>query len=254
VEPEVRYERRGAVVIITLNRPDRRNALNIATCQQLRRAWTQVESDPDARVAVVTGSGDRAFCAGYDIAEKRSGAPLTLRDFAPRHGTTLSVTKPVIAAVNGAAVAAGMALVEACDLVVAAEGAWFSLPEAKLGLGVAPFVQSLWTLPQRIVMELALTGEPLTARRAYELGFVNRLVPPARLLDEAVTLAAGVAANAPLVVHAGKAMIYRGIEAMGMPAALDAANTLFGPVNRSEDAEEGFRAMAERRPPQWKGR
>jgi enoyl-CoA hydratase/carnithine racemase len=250
----VLYERRGAVVIVTLNRPDRRNALNGATCSQLRRAWTQIETDPEARVAVVTGAGDRAFCAGYDIAEKRAGAPLTLRDFAPRHDTALAVTKPVIAAVNGAAVAAGLALVEACDLVVAAEGTWFSLPEVKLGLGVAPFVQSLWTLPQRILMELALTGEPLTARRAYELGFVNRLVARERLLDEAVTLASGIAANAPLAVHAGKAMIYHGIRAMGMPAALGAAEALFAPVNRSEDAREGFRAMAEGRPAQWKGR
>lgn len=250
---EVLYEKTGSAVVITINRPDRRNALSIATCHALHDAWMRFESDTEASVAIVTGAGDRAFCAGYDIDEKQHGDTVGIGDFAPRLETTAFVSKPVIAAVNGAAVAAGMALVEACDLVVAADTAWFGLPEVKLGIGVAPFVQSLWTLPQHILMELLLTGGPLTAGRAYEVGFVNRLVPLEKLLDESLTLANTIASNAPLVVAASKAMLYQGIEAMGMPAALERANTLFVPVSQSDDAKEGWRARAQGRPPRWTG-
>jgi len=251
---EVLYERRGTAALLTINRPDRRNALSVETCHQLRAAWTRFEADTDALVAIVTGAGDRAFCAGYDIAEKQHGNTAGIADFAPRLETTSYVSKPVIAAVNGAAVAAGMALVEACDLIVAAEDAWFGLPEVKLGIGVAPFVQSLWTLPQHVLMELLLTGEPLTAQRAHQIGFVNRLVPRERLLDESLTLAETIARNAPLVVRASKAMLYQGIEAMGMPVAHRLARELFVPVGQSDDAREGFRARRERRAPRWTGR
>jgi enoyl-CoA hydratase/carnithine racemase len=254
MESEVLYERRDTSVLITINRPERRNALSVETCHQLRAAWTRFEADAEAMVAIVTGAGDRAFCAGYDFAEKQHGNAVGIGDFAPRLETTSYVSKPVIAAVNGAAVAAGMALVESCDLVVAAEDAWFGLPEVKLGIGVAPFVQSLWTLPQHVLMELLLTGEPFTAERAYQVGFVNRLVPRVRLLDESLALAARIAENAPLVVRASKAMIYEGIEKMGMSVALRASRELFVPVNQSEDAREGFRARRERRPPRWTGR
>jgi enoyl-CoA hydratase/carnithine racemase len=251
---EVLYERRGDAALLTINRPERRNALSVETCHQLREAWTRFEADTDALVAIVTGAGDRAFCAGYDIAEKSHGNAVGIADFAPRLETTSYVSKPVIAAVNGAAVAAGMALVEACDLIVAAEDAWFGLPEVKLGIGVAPFVQSLWTLPQHVLMELLLTGEPLTAQRAHQIGFVNRLVTRERLLDESLTLAETIVRNAPLVVRASKAMLYQGIEAMGMPAAHRVARELFVPVGQSDDAREGFRARRERRPPRWTGR
>lgn len=249
---DVLYENVGSAVVITINRPDRRNALSIATCRALHDAWMRFDADTDGSVAIVTGAGDRAFCAGYDISEKQHGDTVGIGDFAPRLETTAFVSKPVIAAVNGAAVAAGMALVEACDLVVAAETAWFGLPEVKLGIGVAPFVQSLWTLPQHVLMELLLTGGPLSARRAYDFGFVNRIVPLKDLIDESLALAATIAANAPLVVAASKAMLYQGIEAVAMPAALERANALFVPVSQSDDAKEGWRARAEGRPPRWK--
>ncbi len=248
------YAKDGPVVVVTLNRAERRNALSITTCRQLREAWNQFEADETTLVAVITGAGDKAFCAGYDISEKQQGNEVGLIDFAPRVETTCYVTKPVIAAVNGAAVGAGLALVEACDLVFAAESAWFGLPEIKLGLSVAPFVQSLWTLPQHILMELLLTGEPLQARRAYEVGFVNRVTPPEKLMTEVLAMANVIAHNAPLSVRASKTMVYKGIEAMGMPASHKVAKELFEPVSQSEDAKEGFRARAERRAPQWKGR
>lgn len=114
--------------------------------------------------------------------------------------------------------------------------------------------QGGWSLPQHVLMELLLTGEPLQARRAYEVGFVNRLSPPEKLMTEVLATANVIAGNAPLSVRASKAMVYQGIEVMGMPAAHRAAQELFRPVRESEDAKEGFKARAERRPPRWKGR
>jgi enoyl-CoA hydratase/carnithine racemase len=253
MESAVLFEKRGAVALVTLNRPDKRNALSIEACRLLRDAYARFDSDDNLKVMVITGAGEKAFCAGYDISEKTSGRVATERDFVPRLATEIFVSKPVIAAVNGAALAAGMALVEACDLVVASENAWFSLPEVKLGIGVVPFVQSLWTLPQHVLMELLLTGEPLSAKRAYEVGFVNRLFAAEDLIPGAIALGEIISANAPLAVTAGKAMVYKGIEAMGNPQALEVARKLFLVVDGSEDALEGFRARAEHRSPVWKG-
>jgi enoyl-CoA hydratase/carnithine racemase len=250
----VLYAQEGPVVIITLNRPERRNALDRAACRLLQESWNRFEDDHSALVAIITGAGDKAFCAGYDISEKHHANEVELATFVPRFETATSVTKPVIAAVNGAALGAGVALVEACDLVLAAESAWFCLPEVRLGLGVAPFVQSLWTLPLHVLMEVLLTGEPLGARRAYDVGFVNRITSLERLPAEALAIANLIARNAPLSVRASKAMVYRGIEAMGMPEAHRVAKELFVAVAGSEDAAEGLRARAEHRQPQWKGR
>lgn len=250
----IRFEVRDAVAVVTIDRPERRNALSIATCHRLREVWVAIESDPRVRVAVITGSGDKAFCAGYDIAEKQLGNAVDLEDFVPRLGTVCYVTKPVIAAVNGAAVAAGLALVEACDMVIASPTAWFALPEVKLGIGVAPFVQSLWTLPQHVLMEMLLTGSPLTAQRGYEIGFVNRIAAPGNLLEDALAVADQIAANAPLIVDAAKLMIYRGLESMGVVAALETSHAIFRPLRDSDDAKEGFRARAEGRAPTWRGR
>ena len=138
------------------------------TCGRARRSWSAGgRSRTTIRSAsrIVTGAGDKAFCAGFDFKEKQVDGRPNLEDFSPRLGTKCSVTKPLIAAVNGPAVAAGMALVEACDLCVAADGAWFALSEVTLGISVENFVQSLWNMPQKILMELLVTGEPLSARR-----------------------------------------------------------------------------------------
>ena len=184
--PEVLYEVSDGVAIVTINRPEKRNALNLAACETLKECWRRIENDPDVRVGIVTGAGDKAFCAGFDITEKNvDGRPRT-EDFTPRPGTSPATGKPLIAAVNGLAMAAGMALVEACDLCVAADHAWFSLPEVTLGIGLEPFVQSLWTLPQRMLFELLVTGDRLSAERAYQLGFVNRIAPGGDLMDTAL--------------------------------------------------------------------
>ena len=250
---EVLYETRDGVALITINREQRRNALDLAACEALTECWQALESDPSVNVAIVTGAGDKAFCAGFDFKQKLVDDRPNLADFSPRLGTRRSVTKPLIAAVNGPAVAAGMALVEACDLCVAADDAWFSLSEVTLGISVENFVQSLWNLPQKILMELLVTGEPLSAHRAYDLGFVNRLVPRAELLEAAFAMAGVIAANAPLVVRASKQMLYDGQAAMGMERALEVSAGAFQVVNESADAKEGFAARAAGRPPVWRG-
>ncbi len=250
---EVLYESRDGVALITINREHRRNALDLAACSQLLDCWSRVEADASVQVAVVTGAGDKAFCAGFDIKEKQVDGRPNLEDFTPRPGTKCFVTKPLIAAVNGLAIAAGVALVEACDLCVAADTAWFALSEVKLGIGVENFVQSLWNLPQKVLMELLVTGEPLSAQRAYDVGFVNRVVPATELLDSAMAMAGVIAANAPLVVRASKQMLYEGQEAMGMERALEASARAFEKVAASADAREGFAARAEGRPPVWRG-
>jgi enoyl-CoA hydratase/carnithine racemase len=254
VADTVNYEVMGPVAVVTIDRAEARNALDSATCDGLKASWARAEADAAVQVVVVTGSGDRAFCAGFDVREKTAGVGLSVERFAPRLGTRALIDKPVIAAVNGPAVAAGVALVEACDLCVATESAWVALAEATLGIGLEPFVQSLWTLPQRVLMEMMLTGAPLSAKRAHEVGFVNRLAPDGEALACAVDLAKTIASNAPLVVRASKAMLYRGQAAMGMEAALREAEGLFEPVAASEDATEGFRARREGRPPVWLGR
>jgi enoyl-CoA hydratase/carnithine racemase len=252
--PEVRYEAADGVAIVTINRPDKRNALNLAACESLQDCWKRIEDDPGVRVGIVTGAGDKAFCAGFDITEKNvDGRPRT-EDFTPRPGTSPATGKPLIAAVNGLAMAAGMALVEACDLCVAAEHAWFSLPEVRLGIGLEPFVQSLWTLPQRVLFELLVTGDRLSAERAYQLGFVNRIAAAGELMDTALQLARTIADNAPLVVAASKAMVYGGQRAMGMDQALEAADRAFAPVSASADAKEGFAAWTEKRRPRWQAK
>jgi enoyl-CoA hydratase len=251
---EVGYEVSGAVAIVKINRPEKRNALNLAACEALQDCWQRIESDPAVQVGIVTGAGDKAFCAGFDITEKNVDGRPTTEDFTPRPGTNPVTGKPLIAAVNGLAMAAGMALVEACDLCVAADHAWFSLPEVRLGIGLEPFVQSLWTLPQRVLFELLVTGDRLSAERAYQLGFVNRLVPADELMETALGLARTIADNAPLVVRASKAMIYGGQRAMGMDQALTAADDAFGPVKGSADAQEGYRAWMEKRRPVWQAK
>jgi enoyl-CoA hydratase len=248
------YEVTDAVAVVTIDRPDRRNALDLSTCNALRECWEAADADDRVQVVVVTGAGTQAFCAGFDIAEKTAGVELSVERFAPRLGTRSLIDKPVIAAVNGPAVAAGVALVEACDLCVAAESAWFALAEVTLGIGLEPFVQSLWTLPQKLLMEMMMTGQPLSARRAYEVGFVNRLAQDGEALPCALELARTIAANAPLVVRASKEMLYRGHEAMGMSDALREADRVFAPTAMSEDAQEGFRARREGRRPAWRGR
>ncbi len=251
---EILYERRGAVAIITINRPEQRNAISKAVRSGLREAFERFEAEDDALVAILTGSGEKAFCAGMDLKEAADtmiGVPP--RGFIPVLGDSVHVTKPVIAAVNGVAYAGGWLLAQMCDLCIASETATFAITEGKVGRGMPWATPLANMIPQRIMMELLLTGDPIDAKRAHAIGFVNHVVPPAELMPAAIAMAERIAACAPLTVRAARETVYLAAE-MGRSAALRAANHVFERVYRSEDAQEGPRAFKEKRKPQWRGR
>lgn len=250
---EILYERRGNVSIITINRPQARNAINEAVRLGLFDAWNRFEADRDALVAILTGAGDKAFCAGMDLKEAReTGLAVPPPGHFPVPGETVKVTKPTISAVNGVAAAGGWWFAQACDLCVAAEHATFAVTEVKVGRGVPWSTPLIHMLPQRIMTEVLLTGRPFTAQRLYELGFVNRVVPAAALLEGALELAAEVAANAPLSVRAALGTV-RAAASLQAADAQEAARAIFEPVYCSQDAQEGPRAFAEKRAPRWTG-
>lgn len=251
---EILYERRGAVAIITINRPEQRNAISKAVRSGLREAFERFEAEDDAMVAILTGTGEKAFCAGMDLKEAADtmiGVPP--RGFIPVLGDSVHVTKPVIAAVNGVAYAGGWLLAQMCDLCIASETATFAITEGKVGRGMPWATPLANMIPQRIMMELLLTGDPIDAKRAHAIGFVNHVVPPAELMPAAIAMAERIAACAPLTVRAARETVYLAAE-MGRSAALRAANHVFDRVYRSEDAQEGPRAFKEKRKPQWRGR
>ncbi|MBN9739209.1 MULTISPECIES: enoyl-CoA hydratase-related protein [unclassified Pseudonocardia] len=246
-------ERRGHVLVVRMNRPRQRNALNFALRQGLREAFDLFDAAPELRCAVLTGEGP-AFCAGGDLKEMAESA-LTIppEEWGLLLGSRGRTVKPVIAAVNGFALAGGFRLAQDCDLCVAAEEATFGITEVKRGRG-APWAAPLISmLPKRIMMELLLTGEPVTARRAYEAGLVNAVVPGEDLLEAAVAMASTIAENAPLSVQAAKRTVELSTE-VGQSQAVQSANWLYEHVYTSDDALEGPRAFTEKRAPVWTGR
>ncbi len=253
-QPVVRYELRDGISTITIDRPEARNALNRAVREGLWAAFRRFVDDGDALVAILTGTGDKVFCAGADLKEmsamRLEVPPL---DFVPQLGRNLMTDKPVIAAVNGLAYAGGFALAQMCDLCIAAETAKFAITEAKWSRG-APWAAPLpWMIPPRVALELLLTAEPIDAHRAHEIGLVNRVVPLEHLQEEARALATRIAQNAPLSVRAGKRMVYAAAERL-RSESFDEAERIFEPVYKSEDAQEGPRAFLEKRAPVWRKR
>ena len=250
----VRYELRGPVAWVTIDRPTARNALNRAVRVGLFEATERFNADPAASVMVLTGAGDVAFSAGGDLKEMAAeGLTVPPPDFLPQFQRNLASPKPLIAAVNGLAFAGGFLLVQNCDLVIAAEHARFAITEAKVGRG-APWAAPLPALiPPKVALQLLLTGDPISAARAHELGLVNEVVPAAALTERAQAYGERIAANAPLSVRAAKQMVYAARE-LPLHEAYAEAERIFAPVYRSADAQEGPRAFAERRPPRWEGR
>jgi enoyl-CoA hydratase/carnithine racemase len=250
----VTYDRREGVAWLTLDRPGARNALNQAARRGLFMGFARFNEDDHARVLVLTGAGDEAFCAGGDLKEMADTAlQVPPPDYIPHLNRNVHVAKPVIAAVNGMAYGGGFLLAQMCDLCLAADHARFSISEARWGRG-APWAAPLpWLIPPRIALEILMTAEPISAARAYEVGLVNRVVAPEYLAIEAQALGERIAANAPLSVKAAKATVYAAAE-HGWREALDEGDRLFEPVYRSEDAQEGPRAFREKRRPQWRGR
>ena len=246
----VRYELEGPVAWVTIDRDEARNALNGAVRDGLWAATRRFNDDDAAKVLVLTGAGDRAFCAGADLREMADGElQVPPPDFLPIFGRNVEVPKPTIAAVNGVAYAGGFLLTQMCDLVVAAEHARFAITEVRVGRG-APWAAPLpWLLAPRIALELLLTGEHLGAGRARELGLVNRVVPASELHAATQELAATIAANAPLSVAAAKRTVY-----LSQPDVYEEADAIWDPVYRSADAQEGPRAFRDGRTPDWRGR
>lgn len=246
--------RKDGIAIITINRPEQRNALNREVREGLTKAWERFEGDDKLRVAILTGTGEKAFCAGGDLKEMvETGMKVPPRDFIPALYDNVEVTKPTIAAVNGVAFAGGWLIAQNCDLCVAATTARFAITEVKVGRG-SPWASPLiHMIPQRIFMEIVLTGKPITAQRAYEIGLVNRLAEPDNLLNAAIELATEILDGAPLSVKAARETVMLATE-MGRSAALQAARAAHELTYNSADAQEGPLAFSEKRKPMWQGR
>jgi enoyl-CoA hydratase len=244
----VLVENRDGALVVTINRPDAGNSLNPAVGQGLVDALADAATNPDVRSIIITGAGEKIFCAGMDLKAFAAGENMT----SVGEGLRLisECPKPVIAAVNGIAVAGGFEVMMRADLVVAAEHAKFGIPEVKRGLVAAGGGTRLPTrIPLQIALEMGLTGEPISAQRALELGLINRVVPAADVMSAALALAALINANGPLAVQATKRLM---LEEVG-PDNSSHVHAVTAPVFASADAREGAVAFAEKRPPIWKG-
>jgi enoyl-CoA hydratase len=247
-------ERRDGVLLITLNRPDQRNAVNLPVAEGIAAALDELDADGDLAAGVLTGAG-KGFSAGMDLKAFVAGQRPWVGDRGFAGIVQRSARKPLIAAIEGFAVAGGLEVALACDLIVASRGAKLGIPEVKRSLVAAG--GALRRLPQRlpygVAMELALTGDPLEAQRAHELGLVNRLTDPGGALDAALELAATIARNGPLALEATKAILQQQAD-WSEGEFWQRQGELSEPVFRSDDAREGATAFAERREPVWQGR
>jgi enoyl-CoA hydratase/carnithine racemase len=250
----VHYEVEDGVGWLTIDRPEARNALSKAVRDGLWDGIRTFNDDDSAKVLVLTATGAKAFCAGGDLKEMaETSLQVPPPDFLPQFGRNIDVPKPTIAAVNGVAFAGGFLLAQQCDLVVAATHATFAVSEVKVGRG-SPWAAPLsWLVPPRLALEILMTGDPVDAHRARELGLVNHVVDLADLRDHTQNLAKRIAANAPLSVLASKRTAYLSAQ-LPMEQAYARAEEIWEPVYMSADAQEGPAAFREKRTPQWKGR
>ena len=256
----VALELRGPVQWITIDRPERRNAFDADVIRGIARGVAQAQETPGVRAIVLTGAGDRAFCAGGDLRAEGGGSPFELDPARPQNPVIdlfkelERCTLPTLARVNGHALAGGLGLVCACDLAVAAETATLGVPETAVGLFpmmILPYL--LRTLPRRQLMEWCITGARCSAREALAVGILNYVVPPAELDAKVEWLLARVLDKSPTAIRMGK----QGIQAMRdmtLPQAFEYAQHALPAIARSEDAREGFAAFREGRPPRWTGR
>jgi enoyl-CoA hydratase len=244
------------VAVLTIDRPDKANSIDLETALELSNALDELAADPATHVVVLTGAGDRVFCAGMDLGAVREG-------LAPRINAVpggfaglvrRSFPKPVVAAVEGAAIGGGFEIVLACDLVVAAENASFGLPEVRRGLvaSAGGLLRLQHRIPFNLAAEWVLTGAAVGAAAAHQAGLVNRLVPPGTAVAAALELAAVIAANAPLAVRASKRVLRESPDWPG-PEAFDRQAAVIAGIGRSADAREGARAFTEKRAPAWRG-
>ena len=250
---EVLTQVEDGILIVTINRPDAKNAMTKAASEAIAAAMDRLDAEDDLRVGILTGAGG-TFCSGMDLKGFLRGESPTVEGRGFGGVVQAPPAKPLIAAVEGYALAGGLELMIACDLVVAQRDAKFGIPEAKRGLVAAAGGAMMLPdqIPERIAMELALTGDFITAERAYELGLINEVCDGAAL-DAAKALARKVAANGPLAVKVSKQIIKQS-RGWPMDERYDRQAKLIGPVFVSEDAREGAAAFAEKRAPNWKGK
>lgn len=248
----VLFETHGNIAIITLNRPDQRNAINAAVCDGMRAAIDRLETTPSLRVGILRGAG-KVFCAGMDLKIFQQGDALPI--LMGQHGFAGFVKrerrKPIIASVHGAALAGGFEIMLACDLVVAAEDTVFGLPEPKIGLvaGAGGAVRIGAKLPPAIANQILLTGDTFDAQQAQTWGLINQITPADTLHDATRTLAKKISANAPEAIAASLRLAAIGSRASAdMWAANDREITT---INQTQDAQEGVTAFLEKRPPRW---
>jgi enoyl-CoA hydratase len=256
---DVRYEVAGAVARVTIDRPERRNAMSFGVMEGLREAAAAAKADDDVRVLVLTGAGEKAFCAGADlgsggIADGVSAAHDGRGMLADLFRDLWGLGKPTIARVRGYALAGGFGLALACDFVVAADDAQFGTPEVNVGLW--PYmitVPLLRSMPPKRVLELMMTGRRVDAAEAVRIGFVTRVVPVAELDGAVDELAATLASKSPLILRWGRESFYRVLD-LDPDDALAYLQAMLTVTSASEDTAEGVAAFAEKRPPEWKGR
>ena len=252
---EVLTEVRGRVMVITLNRPDAMNAVNSELAKQLAEAMDAMDENPDVACGVLTGNG-RGFCAGMDLKAFAEGSFPTVKGRGFGGITEQPPKKPVVAAVEGFALAGGLELALTCDLIVSSEGAKFGIPEAGVGLfaGAGGLLRLPRVVPYAVAMRMALTAKPIRAEQALELGMIAEITPKGEALDKAIELAEEIAANAPLALIASKALIRESYGRTEDEFWKYQAENYFEMVFQSEDGVEGATAFAEKRAPNWKGK
>jgi enoyl-CoA hydratase len=255
-EPVLVKEQRGAVLVLRLNRPEARNALNVALLTAIGTSLLDAEDDPGIRCVVITGTGDRAFCAGMDLRDFAKGGGFGDADPRGMEGfgkfTNGELSTPIVGAAQATAVAGGFEVLLGCDVIVAADSAKFGVPEVKRSLfaaGGGVFISS--RIPLAIALELTLTGDPIDAARAYELGLINRVVPADQVLDAAIELGERIAANGPLGLAATKLIVRAA--STDIAKAKELATEWQPKVFNSNDAKEGATAFVEKRDPVWTG-
>jgi enoyl-CoA hydratase/carnithine racemase len=245
------------VALVTLDRPHKRNAVNVALANELDACVKRSEADPNIRVVILTSSNDAVFCAGADLAEVAAGNGPRLFTTDGGFGGFIDAKrrKPWIAAANGAVMAGGMEICLACDMIVAGEGSAFSLPEVKRSFiategGVTRLTKAI---PRAVALELIATGDPIDARRAYEVGLINRVVPREQVLDAAIALAKAVAVNAPLAVYEAL-QVAKASAVLGDEDSSRLAKAALERLRATEDFKEGPKAFLQKRPARWQGR